>query len=370
MRSIVINSFRRGDRTSGIRRRPFLLDEKARRQPSRFEIELVLNGVRWEYGFEIDDERVVGEYAYHYPNGRRVKLFTRDLDEVQFGPTIQTKSRRFLEFLLHRNILLLSVADVAGSKNIRPLFEWFMRNLILVDQRSRRIRTSFTADLAHSSNMRHRVLSFLKAADLGVVDIKKISPDPDTAERIRIALSSFFDDDPEFDDVEQVVIDDIVNLVHESIYGYIDLELEDESAGTVVWMAMIGPVLEALDHGDVLLVDELGASLHPHLVEYLINLFQDTETNPHCAQLIFNSHDTKIMDRGGLWELGRDQLWLSEKQMDGSTTLYSIAEYKVRPNEALERRYLDGRFGGVPSLIPPGVFVKEAELPIHEEVIS
>lgn len=361
MRSIVLHSFRRGDRTAGIRRRPFLLDEETRRQPSRFEIELILKGVRWEYGFEIDDERVLGEYANYYPNGRRVKLFDRDLGEVRFGPTIRTESRRFLELLLHDNVLLLSVADVADSKDIRPLFEWFMRNMMIVDQKNRGIRTSFTADLAHSSNMRHRVLSFLKAADLGVADIKKISPDPDTAERIMIALSSVFDDDSEFDDTEQIVIEDIVNLLHDSANGHIELELEDESSGTMAWVGVIGPVLQALDHGDVLLIDELGASLHPHLVKYLIELFQDTETNPRCAQLIFNSHDTKIMEHEHPRALGRDQLWLTEKLNDGSTTLYSIAEFKTRVNEALERRYLEGRFGGIPCLIPPEVFVKAAE---------
>ena len=361
MRSMVIHSFRRGDRTSGIRRRPFLLDDEARQQPSRFEIDLILKGVRWEYGFEIDDERVLGEYANYYPNGRRVKLFNRDLDEVQFGSTIRAESRRFLERLLHDNVLLLSTVNVADSKDIGPLFEWFMRNLMIVDQRSRGIRTSFTADLAHSSNMRHRVLSFLKAADLGVADIKKISPDPETAERIMMALSPVLDDDTELDDIEQIIIEDIVNLVHDSLNGYVELELEDESAGTMVWVGMIGPVLQALDHGDVLLVDELGASLHPHLVEYFIELFQDAETNPHCAQLIFNSHDTRIMKRERPMALGRDQLWLTEKLNSGSTILYSVAEFKTRVNEAIDRRYLDGRFGGIPYLIPRGPFVKAAE---------
>ena len=362
MRSVVINSFRRGDRISGIRRRPFLLDEKARKLPSRFEIDLILEGVRWQYGFEMDDERVLGEYAYHYPNGRQALVFNRDLDEVRFGTVIRAAPKRILGTLLHKNALLLSVADVTDIEVIMPLFEWFLSNLILVDSSSRGVRTAFTADLAHSPNMRSRVLRFIEAADLGIADVKKISPDPETAEKILIALSPILDDDSESARIDQIVIEDLVHLIHDSLDGGIELEFEDESAGTIAWVGMIGPVLKALDHGDVLLVDELGASLHPHLVEYLLGLFQDIETNPHCAQLIFNSHDTKIMDRERSRVLGRDQLWLTEKSNEGSTTLYSIAEFKIRRNEALERPYLDGRFGGIPCLIPPEGFVKSAEL--------
>ena len=357
---MVIHSFRHGDRTTGTRRRPFLLDEEARQQPSRFEIDLILKGVRWLYGFEVDDERVLGEYAYHYPNGRQAMVFNRDPDEVRFGNPFRTTGRALIP-LLRDNTLLLSVAGAAGNDDIGPLFEWFLRNLRFVDQRNRGIRTSFTADLAHSQNMRDRVLSFVKAADLGVVDIKKISPDPKIAERIMIKLSSVLDDDLESDDTEQIVIEDIVSLVHDSLNGYVELELEDESAGTMVWVGMTGPVLHALDRGDVLLVDELGASLHPYLVEYLIELFHNPEKNPRCAQLIFNSHDTRIMKRENPRALGRDQLWLTEKLNNGSTTLYSIAEFKTRVNEALERRYLDGRFGGIPYLIPPEPFLKVAE---------
>lgn len=361
MRSIVINSFRPGDRTSSIRRRPFLLDEKARKLPSRFEIDLILDGVRWQYGFEIDDERVLSEYAYHYPNGRQALVFNRDLDEVRFGTIIRAAPKQILDTLLRKNVLLLSVAYAANNEVIRPLFEWFLSNLMLIDPSSRGVRTAFTADLAHSPNMRSRVLRFIEAADLGITDVKKISPDPETAEEILITLSPMLDGDSESAKIDQIVIEDLVHLIHDSLDGEVELEFEDESAGTIAWVGMIGPVLQALDHGDVLLVDELGASLHPHLVEYLLELFQDTETNPHCAQLIFNSHDTKIMDHDRSRVLGRDQLWLTEKSNDGSTTLYSIAEFKTRRNEALERPYLDGRFGGIPSLIPPGGFVKSAE---------
>ena len=79
MRAIVLGSFRHGDHETRIRRYPFLLhDESA--CPSHFEVDLILSGVRWQYGFEIDDYHVLGEYAYYYPKGRQALVFRRERD--------------------------------------------------------------------------------------------------------------------------------------------------------------------------------------------------------------------------------------------------------------------------------------------------
>jgi AAA15 family ATPase/GTPase len=101
-----------------------------------------------------------------------------------------------------------------------------------------------------------------------------------------------------------------------------------------------------LKTGQVLLFDEIDASLHPRLSAMLIDLFQDPETNPSNAQLIFTTHDTGLLNH-----LNRDEVWLTEKADDGSTKLTALAEYggdKVRRSLNLERAYLQGRFGAVP----------------------
>ena len=98
------------------------------------------------------------------------------------------------------------------------------------------------------------------------------------------------------------------------------------------------------------MVDELDGSLHPHLVQRFIQLFQSRETNPRCAQLIFNAHDPTVLGDSSQRSLGRDQIWLSEKNADGGTKLYSMAEFQPKRDEAIGRRYLQGRYGGVPVL--------------------
>lgn len=130
-----------------------------------------------------------------------------------------------------------------------------------------------------------------------------------------------------------------------------------------MWLGLVGPVVDALAHGLVLLVDELDASLHPDLSMQIVRLFQDPETNPHRAQLVFNTHDASLLgDLGGTRLLGRDQIWFAEKR-GGASTLYPLLDFGPRKGEAVSRRYLDGRYGGRP-ILAEGDFAAAAQL-IH-----
>ena len=102
----------------------------------------------------------------------------------------------------------------------------------------------------------------------------------------------------------------------------------------------------AIKNNGVLLIDELDKSLHPFLVEYIVNIFNDSDINKTNAQLIFNTHDTNLLD---LNVLRRDQIWLTEKNYEnGSSELYSLGDFSLRNKENIERGYLLGRYGGVP----------------------
>ena len=139
-----------------------------------------------------------------------------------------------------------------------------------------------------------------------------------------------------------------VRLIHKAGEQDLPFDLGDESAGTRTWFGLIGPMLDALRRGQILLFDEIDASLHPKLSARLLELFQDPMTNPRGAQLIFTTHDTSLLNH-----LNRDEVWLTEKRGDGATTLTALAEYggdKVRRSLNLEKAYLQGRFGAVPEL--------------------
>jgi hypothetical protein len=139
-----------------------------------------------------------------------------------------------------------------------------------------------------------------------------------------------------------------LRLMHRVAGQEVPFELAEESEGTRTWFRLIGPALSALRDGQILLFDEIDASLHPKLSARLLELFQDAETNPLGAQLIFTTHDTSLLNH-----LNRDEVWLTEKGDNGATTLTALAEYggdKVRRSLNLEKAYLQGRFGAVPEL--------------------
>jgi uncharacterized protein len=352
MRVHVLDSFRAGSPTGGIARRPFLLDLVAKREPSRFEVDLVLEGVRHEYGFVLNDDHVLEEWAYRYPHGKAVRLFHRWESRVELGSSERVKGRAVRE-LLRPNALFLSTAASANHPVLLPVYAWFARNLRLAEASSREFRQALTTQLLDDDTRRGQVLSLLRAADLGVTGAKKHQIDPVMKERLQRAVrilagqegeSDTADEGPAFEQLG-------VRLTHRGAAGDVELDAQDESLGTLVWFGLVGPVVEALADGAVLLADELDASLHPALVAELIRLFQDPKSNPRRAQLVFNSHDATILgDSTTARLIGRDQVWFTEKRADGSTHLYPLSDLDPRKEEAIGRRYLAGRYGAVPIL--------------------
>lgn len=94
----------------------------------------------------------------------------------------------------------------------------------------------------------------------------------------------------------------------------------------------------------ILVVDELDSSLHPKIVELLIEKHCDSE---NVSQLIFTSHNTHLMDSK---LMRRDQIWLTERDVNGATQLRSVHDFEGREGEDIEKRYYAGRYRALPIL--------------------
>lgn len=349
MRAFVLSSFRLGTPRSRLPTWPFRLGKDRGEVPSTYEVDLVIDGVRHRYGFRLDASRILQEWAHWWPHGRPALLFQREGDDVEL-PSGQRAGARAALGILRSNALFLSTAAAASHETLLPLFEWFQRNLLFADVNTRTARQALTAELLEHVDYQDQVLDLLREADLGITGASKQEMDPEMRERIMRALSILHGEeegpgggegDFEFEDFE-------VSLLHEAGGEEVELHPSEESRGTMVWFGMIGPVIEALRNGSVLLADELEASLHPHLVNVLVGLFQGSRSNPNRAQLIFNSHDVTLMGDSTSHALGRDQIWFTEKGKDGGTRLYPLTDLAPRKGEAVERRYLAGRYGATP----------------------
>lgn len=144
-----------------------------------------------------------------------------------------------------------------------------------------------------------------------------------------------------------------VRLVHKAGSRDVPLDFARESEGTRTWFQMIGPVLNALRHGSIMVFDELDARLHPTVSAELLKIFHSPALNPNGAQLIFTSHDTSLLNH-----LNRDEVWLTDKREDGATRLGALADFageRVRRSQNLEAAYLHGRFGGLPQIDESGL---------------
>jgi uncharacterized protein len=354
MRAHVLNSFISNSPLGPIPRPAFSLDKEAAYRPTRFHVDLVLEGVRHLYGFEHDDNSVLEEWATWFPNGKEALLFHRVGENVSFGGVSKAKGRTVTS-LLRKNALFLSTAAQANYETLMPLFHWFERNLDMADENTRPLRLMLTSQLLENEVTKDQVLRMLRAADLGLTGVSQ----QDVDEKLVEAAENFFSQviprlGGEVTEIPPSV--NIVNIVFEHLgaQGEVQFRPNDESLGTLVWVGLVGAVIRALSNGSVLLVDELDASLHPTLVHELIELFQNPLSNPNRGQLIFNSHDpTMLGDSESRRLLGRDQIWFTEKNLDGSTRLYPLSDLNPRADEAISRRYMAGRYGAIPILSRP-----------------
>jgi len=126
------------------------------------------------------------------------------------------------------------------------------------------------------------------------------------------------------------------------------LHFKEESRGTNMLYVLGGKILEQLDKGGTMFIDEIDTSLHPRLAKFLVLLFQHPKSNPKNAQLIFTTHETTFLDRN---LFRREQIWFTEKDEYGQTELYSMQDFdNVREDTPFEKWYLAGKFGGLPDI--------------------
>jgi hypothetical protein len=356
----IRGSFRR-DPTKPMHRHPFLLDEISSGRPSRFEVDLVLHGVRHAYGFEIDDERVLTEWAYRYPKGKAMLVFSRRGDRVEHGAAYRSQGRA-VERLLRPNALFLSTAAQANHAGLLPLYRWFAENLWLAGSWNRPGRQFETAQLLGDERSREEVLHLVQAADLGIADVRARDLNSEEAEEFRRRYRQQDGNEHETSDKPPVPLPKVLEVVHQSGGAPVSFDLALESMGTRVWLGLVGPAVQALAEGAVLLLDEIDASLHPDLVAQLVRLFQEPSSNPRGAQIIFNAHSESLLSGTGDDRLlGRDQIWFTEKGADGSSRLYPLADLDPRKQESVHRRYREGRYGAIP-ILSRAEFEEAAEL--------
>lgn len=342
----------------------FKLDPACGEQPQMMAIDFVLDGQRYEYGFELQNGKFTEEWLHTFPHKRVQILFDRERgDEFTFGKNLRGQNRLISE-VTRPAVLFLSAAAQAGHPVLSRVYEYFLENLVLLDVPERAMASATM--IARLRERRPRAVKLLSVADLGILDAhverdELSDRDRDQYRRlIRNSLKQSEFPPEEIDDrveelLEKLSLDraqEVVTLVHKARRGGASLPFEEESLGTKSWLSFVAYALEMLENGGVLLVDELDASLHPILVAEAIKMFQEPRLNPRGAQLIFTTHDVTLLGNSfERIELSRGQIWLTEKTDAGASSLTPLSDFRPRKGEDLGRGYLQGRYGGTPRVI-------------------
>lgn len=346
MRAMVVGSAQHQE-SARLNFRPFMLDEESRTTPTQFEVTFLHEGIRYQYGFEFNEERVLSEWLHAYPSGLPRTYFERDASKAQefeFGPLFKGEKHR-LTPLTRPNALFLSVAAQFNHPELTPVFVWFRDKLnCLMGAGDRIDLVGYTIERSHRDPaFLAKVVRMLESSDTGIADFQvertKLPAVEIEDPRTKIKLKLGGEDQEGFK----------FNLFHRAQGKAVSLPFEDESLGTHRILAYAGPFIDVLERGATIVVDELEQSLHPLLVLEILRLFHNPEANPKGAQILFTTHLSLLLDQD---VIRRDQIWFTEKANTGATSLFPLTDFKPRTGkyESILKGYLSGRYGAVPVL--------------------
>jgi len=328
---------------------PYMLDNSYSGRPVEFKVEFVANdGIKYRYEIGYTEKAITYERLYYFPKLQSAKLFEREGLNISYGERV-TGRKKDIEETLYENQLYLSKI---GSFRLDALYHAynFFDNLLetfLVhnSKQDEALLRLFLERMKLDPKFAANITKLVRAGDTNIQSIgveqgghelDHLLPKTEGADKNDFLLSN---------------IGIPVWTRHNSFngnepFGETDFNLANESTGTLKLMTMGGIILIALAEGQVLVIDELNNSLHPKLVKTLVKLFNDPSSNPKKAQLIFTTHEVSLLDN----ELfRRDQVWLSEKEYEGYSHYYTLADIAgVRKDSPWEKWYMNGRLGATP----------------------
>jgi len=353
----VLNSFRDALLEKGEKKFPlekFALSTKSDKESSFFEISFIQKGVKYRYGFEVDYDKVIAEWLFH-TTSKEVYLFKRDFQKIEVNKSA-FKEGIGKEGDVKSNVLFISLLATLGKDISSNIVDWF-NNFKFVEGIHDRGHKRYTIDkLKSDKDFFSWVLHFIKyleisnlkttEQDVNEIDLETLREKEKDEEIINLltSIQKIQSKQPKRDllltyhrkyDENNVLVD--------TVPFNFDAQ---ESEGTKKLLYLLGPWYDALQNGNVLIIDELDSRLHSHLTLRLIDFFH--KFNINNAQLICAAHDISLLNKD---IFRRDQIWFVEKDQFGVSQLISLGDYKtdkVRNKSAFDKNYLDGKYGAIP----------------------
>ena len=319
MRDLVIKS--RENRPGEVLKQP--THKMAHDKKSEFNMQFIINNIRYAYGFVLKDNLVDEEYLYYFEDKNAVKVFEREEGEVCLGEKFE-KNKVLLEIIENEigdNKLLLScIGDKSDIFEINNAFLFFKEYLVIQNSDVKTERKNCIKVMMENEKMRELIISVFREFDSDLKDIKIESSGENLDDKdIRIKF----------------------------VYDEFETDLyKEESTGINKLFDLVLPIVESFINGKVMIVDEIELNLHRNIAYKIISLF-NTHLPNNSDQLIFTSHDISLLN---LNLFRNDQIWFAQLGKGRATELYSLVEIKnIRADENIAKGYIMGRYGAVPS---------------------
>lgn len=321
-KSFITDSFKNNQAGENIKVESFHLNATTINEPTTMECSFTDGEFIYRYGFEVTPKEVKAEWLYQRACKKRAKeveIYYRENKTT----IVHSKSILIQEIvnkkMVRNNALLLSTIAQFNEPKAVKIMHWLSDTQVLFCTEDDKLWEQAIRHLDNETMCR-RITEFAQYADLGIEGITKI-------DNQLVSQHKQFDDEGK----------ETNNVSFQFS--------KNESEGTIKYFSMSFPIIDALDNGKRIMIDELDSKLHPLLVCKIISLFNSAKTNPKGAQLLFTAHDTFLLS-AGLFR--RDQVWFTQKNGFGATSAYSLAEYKIRSNSPFEKDYLAGKYGATP----------------------
>ena len=335
---------------------PFLL-LKDNERPTMFEVIFLKGGYCYRYGFRYNFERIVDEWLFRKttPRSKEQMMFVRNeegicVEENNFPEGVGYEEKT------NDNRLFLSLCQQLGGEISRQVISWFQSDFNVISGLNNQQYRSYSKLFFHKKEQSSaEALKFFQKLRLGFNSILTHEEDPNVPMDLPTELRAIFQ--KEMQGKKSIELDSVHNIYSDrgKVVGSVNFSFEErESSGTNKLFDLSGPIFETLYTGAVLVIDELDAKMHPLISQYIIELFNNPETNPKNAQLIFTTHDTHLLSQK---ILRRDQIWFTEKDSKEQTDLYSLMDIvlpdgtKPRNDANYERNYIAGRYGAIPYIL-------------------
>ena len=305
-------------------------------EPTSFEVEFFENETLYKYFIELNKKHVLHERLDKKINrwnkaplfeltrdtsGAKLKNYTikRDLNEDDWSRVKNRGNISFLSALIDLNYL----PEISFFKNIQSnvfagghqKFNHFHESILVSEK------------LYKDKELQKNVLKFSKAIDLGISDF---------------TFLKFKDrEDPDVDTTY------ILECKHTSQKGNFKLPIFEESNGTQRSYAILSDILPILKNGGLMVLDEIEDGIHPYVIKKIISLFEDKETNPKNAQIVFSTHQHFLLN-----DRTKTQILIASKNNKSlESEIYRLDDIQgVRNDENYFHKYIAGIYGGTPDI--------------------